>query len=45
LVDNDKEMLGNKFDEHGFKLLGIGEDGIGRYSYNGKEVKLMPIIL
>jgi len=45
LVDNDKEILGNKFEEHGFKLLGIGEDGIGRYSYNGKEVKLMPIIL
>ena len=45
LVDNDKEILGDKFDEKGFKLLGIGEDGIGRYSYNGKEVKLMPIIL
>jgi len=45
LVDNDKKILGDKFDEKGFKLLGIGEDGIGRYSYNGKEVKLMPIIL
>ena len=45
LVENDKETLGNKFDEQGFKLLGIREDGIGRYSYNGKEIKLMPIIL
>jgi len=23
LVDNDKEILGNKFEEQGFKLLGI----------------------
>jgi len=45
LVDNDKEILGNKFDEQGFKFLGLREDGIGRYSYNGEEVKLMPIIL
>jgi len=45
LVDDDKKILGDKFDEQGFKLLGIREDGIGRYSYNGKEVKLMPIIL
>ncbi|MFP3289468.1 MAG: hypothetical protein RXO35_03510 [Candidatus Micrarchaeota archaeon] len=45
LVENDKDTLGNKFDDRGFKLLGIREDGIGRYSYNGKELKLMPIIL
>jgi len=45
LVDNDREILGDKFDDRGFKLLGISEEGIGRYSYNGKDVKLMPIIL
>jgi len=45
LVENDRDTLGNKFDDRGFKLLGIREDGIGRYSYNGKEMKLMPIIL
>ena len=45
LADNDREILGDKFDDRGFKLLGISEEGIGRYSYNGKDVKLMPIIL
>ncbi|MGC8776833.1 MAG: hypothetical protein ACP5P2_02730 [Candidatus Micrarchaeia archaeon] len=44
LKENDKRTLGPKYNEDGFKLVSINENGIGSYTYNGKKIKKMPII-
>jgi len=45
LTEKDASVLNSKFSNDGFKLLYVDSEGKGHYTFNGRPIKAMPIVL